>query len=189
MNEAFPTGMDPSTLSLPSRLHRLLEPVCRWFALAGGLVLVALIIMSLISLVGRKLFATPIRGDMELMEMGAAIAIAAFLPLCELHGRHIKADAFTLWAPDRVNRRLDIFAHLLMFLAAALLTWRTFLQMQDNMEYGDVSTLLSVPMWIPMMLLLPSLALLALAALARILDLLKIGREEAAAAAQQGVQA
>jgi TRAP-type C4-dicarboxylate transport system permease small subunit len=56
------------------------------------------------------------------------------------------------------------------------------------MEYGDVSTLLSVPMWIPMMLLLPSLLLLALAALARILDLLKIGREETAAAAQ-GVQA
>lgn len=165
--------------SIPSPLHRFLGPICQGFALAGGLVLVALVTMSLISLVGRKLFAAPIRGDMELMEMGAAIAIAAFLPLCELRGKHIKADAFTLLAPVRVNRRLDIISHALMFIAAAVLTWRTFLQMLDNMTYGDVSTLLSVPMWIPMMLLTPSLALLALAALARVFDLIRVGQEAA----------
>lgn len=179
MNEALPTGMDPRSFSLPSRLHRVLAPVCQGFALAGGVVLLMLIGMSLISLIGRKLFSAPIRGDMELMEMGAAVAIAAFLPLCELHGRHIKADAFTLMAPARVNRWLDTFAHGLMLLAASVLAWRTFLQMCDNMTYGDVSTLLSVPMWVPLMLLIPSLVLLALAALARVLDLIKIGREEA----------
>ena len=163
--------------AIPSPLHRFLGPICQGFALAGGLVLVALVGMSLISLVGRKLFAAPIRGDMELMEMGAAVAIAAFLPLCELRGRHIKADAFTLLAPVRFNRTLDLISHVLMFLAAGILSWRTFLQMQDSMTYGDVSTLLSVPMWVPLMLLTPSLALLALAALARVFDLIKLGQE------------
>ena len=106
-------------------LGRVLFRVCQVFALAGGVLLLALINMSLISIIGRKLFATPIRGDIELMEIGASIAIATFLPLCELRGTHIKVDAFTMKMPDAVVRTLDAFAHLLCLLAALILAWRT----------------------------------------------------------------
>jgi len=153
-----------------SRLHHWLEPICRGFALIGGGILLMLIGMSLVSIVGRKLFASPIRGDMELMEMGAAIAIAAFLPLCELRGLHIKADAFTLWASNKVKRVLDAFGHTLLVFAAALLAWRTTLQMLGSREYGDVSALLSLPIWMALLCIVPSLALLSLCALARVLD-------------------
>ena len=149
-------------------LGRVLFLVCQGFALAGGMVLLALINMSLISIIGRKLFATPIRGDIELMEIGASIAIVTFLPLCELRGTHIKVDAFTMKMPDAVVRSLDIFAHLLCLLAALILAWRTGLQLLDNLEYGDVSTLLSIPMWIPLLLIVPSLILLALSSAYRI---------------------
>jgi len=154
-----------------STLHRLLEPVCRAFALAGGALLLLLIAMSLISIVGRKLFAAPIRGDMELMEMGAAVAIAAFLPLCEIHGLHLVADAFTLRVPACIKRVLDIFAHSLLLLASMVLVWRTALQTLSTGQNGSVSTLLAVPMWLPLACIVPSLALLALCALARVLDL------------------
>lgn len=156
--------------------HRVLHFVAQGFALGGGLVLIALINMSLVSIIGRKLFSQPIRGDIELMEMGAAIAIAAFLPLCELRGTHIKVDAFTMKAPEGVKRALDGFAHLLCMLAALVIAWRTGLQMLDAMEYGDVSTLLSVPLWIPLLLIIPSLILLALCSLARIIDIFRGGR-------------
>ncbi len=149
-------------------LGRVLFLACQGFALAGGLVLLALINMSLISIIGRKLFATPIRGDIELMEMGAAVAIATFLPLCELRGTHIKVDAFTMKMSAGVQRSLDACGHLLCLLAALILAWRTGLQLFDNLEYGDVSTLLSIPMWIPLLLIVPSLILLALASAYRI---------------------
>lgn len=173
MRESFIEDAAESVAVHPSWLHRVLEPICRGFALAGGGLLIVLINMSLISIIGRKLFATPVRGDMELMEMGAAIAIAAFLPLCEIRGLHIKADAFTLWAPAKVNRMLDMFGHGLLAAIAALLVWRTYLQLESYYEYGDVSTLLSIPMWVPLAFILPSLVLLALSALAQVLDLLK----------------
>ncbi|EWC42461.1 TRAP transporter small permease subunit [Pseudomonas stutzeri] len=150
--------------------RRGLERCAYAFALIGGLILLALVNMSLISIIGRKLFSSPIRGDMELMEVGAAVAIAAFLPLCELRGNHLKADAFTLAAPWVVKRVLDTLAHLFCFTAAAILAWRTSLQMLDSREYGDVTTLLSIPLWIPLMLIVPSLLLLALCALVRMSD-------------------
>ena len=170
MNESlsFESGLTPEH----GGFRRALHYVTQGFALAGGLVLLLLINMSLISIIGRKLFATPIRGDIELMEIGASIAIAAFLPLCELRGTHIKVDAFTMKMSDAVVRTLDIFAHLLCLLAALILAWRTGLQMLDNLEYGDVSTLLSIPLWIPLMLIVPSLILLAVCSAARIHDLI-----------------
>jgi TRAP-type C4-dicarboxylate transport system permease small subunit len=154
-------------------IRRYLEKVAELFALSGGLILLALVNMSLVSIIGRKLFSTPIRGDMELMEVGAAIAIAAFLPLCELRGSHLKADAFTLAAPEMLRRVLDGMAHGFCCFAALILTWRTTLQLLDNREYGDVTTLLSIPLWIPLMLIVPSLVLLALCSLARVTDIIR----------------
>jgi TRAP-type C4-dicarboxylate transport system permease small subunit len=175
MNESLSFDRALSPEHGPAR--RALESATHLFALAGGLVLLALVNVSLVSIVGRKLFASPIRGDMELMEVGAAVAIAAFLPLCELRGNHLKADAFTIAAPQRVKRTLDTLAHFLCFVAAAVLSWRTLLQMLDSREYGDMTTLLSIPLWIPLLFIVPSLALLAICSLVRMTDV-ALGRGE-----------
>jgi len=90
-------------------VYRALYYPAQGFALAGGLVILLLINMSLVSIIGRKLFSAPIRGDIELMEIGASIAIAAFLPICELRGAHIKVDAFTMGLPFGLRRLLDTF--------------------------------------------------------------------------------
>ena len=146
---------------------RLLDRVAILFTMLGGLTFCALIAMSIVSIVGRKLFAAPIQGDVELMQMGAAVGAAAFLPLCELHDHNIKVDALTGWMSARNRAVLDTVAHLLRGVAAVLITWRTWLAVVDGYSSGEVSTLLAVPMWQPVALLVPSFALLALCGLHR----------------------
>ncbi|WP_271411361.1 TRAP transporter small permease [Pseudomonas sp. Q1-7] len=170
MNESL--SFDAAPAEGAGLISRALLRIAQGFALGGGFILLALVAMSLVSIIGRKLFATPIQGDIELMEIGAAVAIAAFLPLCELRGQHIKVDAFTLKLPSRVQVWLDAFAHLLCLLAALLLAWRTGLQVLESHEYGEVSTLLSVPLWMPLLGIVPSLLLLAVTAGARTLHCL-----------------
>ena len=165
MNESL--SFDSSPAEGAGLASRALQRTAQGFALGGGCILLALVAMSLVSIIGRKLFATPIQGDIELMEIGAAVAIAAFLPLCELRGQHIKVDAFTLKLPVRVQAWLDASAHFLCLLVALLLAWRTSLQVLESREYGEVSTLLSVPLWIPLLGIVPSLLLLAVTAGAR----------------------
>lgn len=158
-------------------VRRTLLALTQSFALAGGVLLIGLVSMSLVSIVGRKLFSMPIRGDMELVEVGAAIAIAAFLPLCELRGTHIKVDALTSWLPALARDTLDGIGHLLCCAAAWILAWRTWLQMLDSREFGETTTLLAFPLWIPLLLIVPSLVLLGFCALARIQDICrKAGR-------------
>jgi TRAP-type C4-dicarboxylate transport system permease small subunit len=146
---------------------RWLDRAATLFTMLGGLTFCALIAMSIVSIVGRKLFAAPLQGDVELMQMGAAVGAAAFLPLCELHDHHIKVDALTGWLGVRGRAVLDTVAHLLLSVAAGLITWRTGLAVVDGYSSGEVSTLLAIPMWQPVALLVPSFALLALCGLYR----------------------
>lgn len=137
------------------------------FALAGGAIVLVLILMSLVSLVGRKLFSAPIPGDIEVLQMAIAVAVTAFLPLCEITDNHIRVDLIAGFLPAPVNRALLAFGHLLLAAVAALMGWRTFLLMQNSQDYGSTSTMLGVPLWWPQGLMVPSLALLAVCGLYR----------------------
>ncbi len=145
----------------------LLHAVVTWWAIAGGLVFCAIVAMSIVSIVGRKLFASPVEGDMELLMMLAAVGSAAFLPLCELEDHHIKVDALTTWMSERGRAALDLLAHLVLAVGAGVITWRTQLYVHEMRETTEMSPILLVPMWIPVSLLVPSFLLLTVAALYR----------------------
>jgi TRAP-type C4-dicarboxylate transport system permease small subunit len=161
---------DDDSVAKPERkgLARRLDSVVTWWALSGGFVFVALVVMSIISIVGRKLFSAPIEGDMELLMMGAAVGSAAFLPACEMHDHHIKVDALTTWLSVHARAALDTVAHALLLVASSAITWRTALYAMECHENTEVSALLLIPLWQPVMLLVPSFALLAAAALYRL---------------------
>jgi len=145
----------------------LLDSVVTWWSLAGGLLFCAIVVMSIISIVGRKLYSAPIEGDMELLMMGAAVGSAAFLPLCEMHDHHIKVESLTNGLGVRGRAWLDVIAHGLLTIAAGVIAWRTLLYAFETHENMGVSLLLLVPLWQPVMPLVPSFVLLTLAAFYR----------------------
>nr|WP_295829473.1 TRAP transporter small permease [uncultured Azospirillum sp.] len=159
-------------IGLPDRpptdgLSRVLLVAARGFALAGGGIFLALVGMSLLSILGRKLANLPVTGDVEMMQVGTAVAACAFLPLCTILGENLRVDFFTEAAPAWLRRLLDAVADLLLGALVLLLVWRTGLQTIDIREAGEVTPLLGLPVWIPMAAMLPSLVLTALCALAR----------------------
>jgi len=145
----------------------LLHTIVTWWAIAGGLVFCGIVAMSIVSIVGRKLFASPVQGDMELLMMLAAVGSAAFLPVCELEDHHIKVDALTTWMSQRSRAALDLVAHSVLAIAAAVIAWRTQLYVLEVRESMELSPILLVPMWQPVALLVPSFVLLAVAAVYR----------------------
>jgi TRAP-type mannitol/chloroaromatic compound transport system permease small subunit len=146
-----------------SRYGLALYAAARWLALAGGLVFVALVIMSIVSIVGRKLISAPVPGDVELLQMCAAFASASFFAWCHLNHDDVKVDFFTHnWRAQNV-RRLDAIGSTLVGLFGALIAWRTFAGALNLREVGETSTVLALPLWIAQMLMVPGFVLLALA--------------------------
>lgn len=142
---------------------RALLRVTKVVAIAGGLVFVALVAMEIVSIVGRKLFAAPVPGDVELLQMCAAFASAAFFAYCHLARGDVKVDFFThRLAPHRIAR-LDALGSLLVGLFGALLAWRTAAGAVSLHEAGETSAILGLPVWLAQALMVPGFALLALA--------------------------
>lgn len=146
---------------------KILKYLATALALLGGMIVLVLIAMSLVSLVGRKIFSSPIPGDIEMLEMAIAVAVTAFLPLCELNGNHIRVDFLAGFFSAVVNRILLCIGHGLLASVGILVTWRTLLLVSNSLNYESSSTMLAVPLWIPQALMVPSLALLVLCALYR----------------------
>lgn len=136
-------------------------------AVSGGVIFIALIAMSLVSIVGRKLGFGSVTGDIELMQAGTAVAATAFLPYCTLLGEHIKVDFFTENLRESLKRPIDGVAELLLGCVAGLLSWRTILAALASRESEEVTTLVSLPVWIPTALLVPGLMLMMVCAFYR----------------------
>lgn len=144
---------------------RLLDTLCRLFAVGSGIVLILMAAMSLASIVGRTFFDRPIIGDYELVQVMSAIAISMALPFCQMAKGHVIVDFFTARCPKRVNRTLDLIAALLLAGAGFVVSWRVAVGMLDLRANGDASMLLGVPTWIAYAPMVPSFFLLGCAAL------------------------
>ncbi|MDE2441305.1 MAG: TRAP transporter small permease [Betaproteobacteria bacterium] len=148
---------------------RLLLALTKGFALLGGGMFISMIVLSVISIIGRKLWSAPINGDLEMLQMGTGIAAAAFFPYCTLMGEHLRVEFFTAKLSVRAHSVLDGIANLLLAIAMGLLTWRTSIQVREIYEAGEVSVMRNIPIWIPILCLVPSLGLTALCGLNRAL--------------------
>ena len=151
-------------------MYKLVEQIARCMALLGGLVLVALVILTSVSVTGRGLnslghsqFLTslsqsvadwliatgvaPVTGDFELVEAGVAFAIFAFLPICQLYSEHATVDLFTAGLPEKLNKALIAFWDIILTFTTILLTQRLYAGMISKKYYGETTFLLEFPIW------------------------------------------
>lgn len=174
----------PHQEHLPERgpWGRLLYRTAWGFALAGGLLFIALVLMSIISIVGRKIAAAPVPGDIEMLQMGTAVASAALLPYCEMVAGHLRVDFFTARVSPRTRRRLDALSHFLLALVAAVIAWRTAIGANGLRQVGETSMMLSWPVWPAWAALVPSFVLFSLAGLYNAVQEFTLARREGVAA-------
>ena len=129
--------------------------------LAGGFLMAAVTVMSVISVLGRYLFSAPVPGDFELVTMGTAIAVFLFLPYCHLQRGNVVVDLFLSWAPRKVQVFFDGASGLLLAAIAGVLSWRMAQGGLDMHRYNEVSYILALPIWPVFPVAVLALALLA----------------------------
>ena len=151
-----------------TRLHGLVLRVCTWWAILGGLVLLAVVGVNVASIIRAAVFGKTVPGDFELTELGVAIAAFSFLPYCQIAGLNVSADIFTARASQFWLSLLSLLSALIAFGFGGLLLWRMYLGMLDKQTYNEITHVLSVPTWYGFLGTLPSLALLAVAAAATV---------------------
>lgn len=153
-----PEGPPDSDSESPA--GRFLRRVTEGVTLLGGGLLLAIMTLTVVSVIGRYAFNSPIEGDYELVEMGGAVAIFLCFPFTTFNGSNIVAEFFTVGLSDRNKLILDTIHDAIFAAVAALLTWRMSIGAMSKYEEHDTSMLLQVPVWYAF-----SLAVLAMAML------------------------
>ncbi len=150
-------------------MHRLIGRVSRLMAVAGGLVLCFLILLTCVSVIGRTLntflhgwietiapeFSAwalglgigPINGDFEVVEAGVAFAIFAFMPLCQYSSSHAFVDIFTSKLSGRANRILGMIIEIVFAVVLVLIAVQLFDGMMSKRRFGETTFLLQFPVW------------------------------------------
>lgn len=127
-----------------------IQGLARVTAIIGGIVLVFLTILTVVSITGRSLIPFglgPVPGDFELVESLTAFAVFAFLPWCQLNRGHATVDLFTSMLPASANRIIDFITEILMTVIIVVIAWRLWAGMQDKMRYTETTFILQYPVW------------------------------------------
>lgn len=161
---------------------RVLDLLCKAFAVGGGLALIGMAFMSLYSIVGRSLFDSPLLGDYELVQALCAIAVSLSLPYTQWIGANVIVDFFTTRTSARTNALLDALTMLMLAAFSALIAWRSWVGLVDLKGSGDASMLLEIATWTVYVPIVAAFALLMVVSLYGILEKFDIirGRNTAA---------
>jgi TRAP-type C4-dicarboxylate transport system permease small subunit len=131
-------------------LARTITWLARSLAILGGVVLVVITIITVVSITGRAFIwagLRPVPGDFELVEAGVGFAVFAFLPWCQINRGHATVDVFTSFLPNQVNRHINVFAEVLMTVVITVIAWRLWFGLQDKIRYGETTFILQYPVW------------------------------------------
>jgi TRAP-type C4-dicarboxylate transport system permease small subunit len=139
--------------------------LCQVFGAIGAALALATGMLTTASVLMRALWSQPISGDVEMTQMGIALAIAMCLPYCQWQRANIIVDFFTQSSSPRSQGRLDALGNLFLVVLYGLLAWRTSVGAVSVYEAGETTMIIGLPMWWAYACLAPGLALAGCVAL------------------------
>jgi TRAP-type C4-dicarboxylate transport system permease small subunit len=116
-------------------------------AVLGGISLLVITVFTVLSVVGRTGFDLPILGDQEIVELGCAIAIFAFMPYCQMRAANVIVDFFTARLSLSTRDFLDAVMNAIFSACILVVTWRLAVGGIGTFNSADASMFLRIPQW------------------------------------------
>lgn len=132
------------------RAERWVETMSSMLARTGGLALLLVTVVAVLSIVGRLLIDIglgPVPGDFEIVQAGCGFAVCAFLPLCQLRRGHVTVDILYTGLAPGWSAWASLAGNILMTAASALLLWRLWVGMLEKFANGETTFILGMPVW------------------------------------------
>jgi TRAP-type C4-dicarboxylate transport system permease small subunit len=123
------------------------ERLTRWLHHLSGALLVALMMLTVVNIVGRWLFDTPLQGAVELTEIGMVAIVFMGLAYAQVRDDHIRVDLLYQQLGARGRSVLDLFAALVSLATVALMSWRLWVYAGQLGASGRTTSALRIPLF------------------------------------------
>ena len=148
---------DDSTLS---KLDHGLLKLEKFLALLSGIAVFSLMILAVVSVGGRNLFASPLPGYVDWIEQAMPLIAFAGVSYVQREGGHIRMDILVGQLRGRALYLVELITTLVILLLMALLVWGTWSHFGRSFDFNapmwsrDSSMDIALPIW-PAKLLAP----------------------------------
>ncbi len=123
----------------------LVDRAVRWVAVTGGLVLLAMVALTVVDVGLRYVFNAPIFGAQDVTQLMLLVVVATSLAYGGRSGAHVAVDLLSYVTGAGVRRWTDILVRLLGAAVLSLVTLRCYNNGVDAALYGETSNLLQLP--------------------------------------------
>jgi TRAP-type C4-dicarboxylate transport system permease small subunit len=161
-----------SSAPIAVRAHRAASRIAIGLAVLGAVILLGAAVIVSFSVLLRTLVAGQVRGDFEIMAVSSGIAILLFLPYCQSSRSHVLIEVFTTWLPARAVQFLDALWMFAVAAAAAFLTWRLSIGLEEAWSGSRVTMIRHIPLAIVFLASVVGVAGTSLVALLELLSVL-----------------
>src|SRR5688572_15628529 len=127
----------------------------RLFGYLAAFFLTATMMVTVADVFLRTFFAYPIRGVLELVELGLACTIFLALPAVFLRDEHLVVDVIDYLVKKPVVRWLDLAGAGVSLVVLVVMLWQMLPLARTMHEFGDVTSDLSIRKiwyWVPVLL-------------------------------------
>jgi TRAP-type C4-dicarboxylate transport system permease small subunit len=108
--------------------------------------LVAMMLLTVVDVVGRYLFNRPVPGTSEIIEYLLAILVFGALPLATLRREHIVVDILDFAIQGSRKRIQQIVVHFVSAATLGFIGWRLWARAAELGSYGDITQFLQLPL-------------------------------------------
>ncbi|NMB41208.1 MAG: TRAP transporter small permease [Firmicutes bacterium] len=126
------------------QLIKNISEILEWVGVVGVL---SMMIITVVDVIGAKVFLSPLRGGMEMVGFGQVIAISCTITVGLFFGRHIDIELFVSWMSKQVQKHIHLFVSLLGFVFFVLLAWQSCAYSISLKKAGEISSSAYIPFY------------------------------------------
>ncbi|PHP65961.1 hypothetical protein CSC94_16730 [Zhengella mangrovi] len=109
--------------------------------------LAVVLIVTFIGVIMRYVFAAPILGSNEIIQLASVGLVMLAMPLATQQEIHIRVDVFDRRIGALGRFAGDILSRVIAAFILAMLALRAWDKMLDSAEFGDATNMLALPLW------------------------------------------
>ena len=124
---------------------RVLDTVCMLLAVVSGAILLALVGLTFTDVVLRYVFAAPILGASDVLQIGMVLVFALALPFTWRAGGHIVMDLIPDYGLEPLTRLRDLAVRSIGIVIFVLLAWQAWNRAADAALFNEATNMIALP--------------------------------------------
>ena len=129
-------------------LHAVLDPVCRYLCYGAAIVTLLMSLAMVVDLVSRMAFGRPLSGMIELQTFMLVFMAFFSIAYTMLKNQHVSVDLITSLMSPRTNSILQSIFNIWGAFIFGAMSWLTASRSMEALTRGEISDILSMPLWI-----------------------------------------